>query len=223
MASELGYTLDLVIESDNSACLAVTQRRGLGKLRHMEIRQIWLQDEYRAGRIGFRKIGTKANIADMLTKPLPASRMQLLAEELGLRLGEEEEEEDNDMDLDALCVIEQDIAEDVAESEATQDSGWFPPIAYLVAHVVLLVLGIWKAAELTWQMVRRCYRTCRRTGQMRYWKWHLWLRHCLGQQCRCGLTMEIRVMESGPHAGWAYVSCPKHRGDYSRCEVFRWL
>ena len=40
----------------------------LGKVRHIEVCQLWLQDKVRKGDIKITKVGTNENLADALTK-----------------------------------------------------------------------------------------------------------------------------------------------------------
>ena len=56
------------MKSDASAAIAIANRRGLGKVRHIEVCQLWLQDKVRRGDIKVVKVGTHENIADALTK-----------------------------------------------------------------------------------------------------------------------------------------------------------
>eukprot|EP00972_Heterocapsa_arctica_P063584 9384419-Heterocapsa_arctica.AAC.1 len=46
-----GEKVPLRIHSDSSAARAIVVRRGVGRLNHLAIRQLWLQDELREGRI----------------------------------------------------------------------------------------------------------------------------------------------------------------------------
>ena len=42
--------------TDSSACKGICQRTGLGKVRHLEVAYLWLQDLTRKGRITLKKI-----------------------------------------------------------------------------------------------------------------------------------------------------------------------
>eukprot|EP00972_Heterocapsa_arctica_P038828 5721679-Heterocapsa_arctica.AAC.1 len=48
----------LRIHSDSSAARAIVARHGVGRLKHLAIRQLWLQDELRKGRINIEKIAS---------------------------------------------------------------------------------------------------------------------------------------------------------------------
>ena len=54
--------------SDATAAIAIASRRGLGKVRHVEVCQLWLQEKVKNGIVNVVKVGTHENIADALTK-----------------------------------------------------------------------------------------------------------------------------------------------------------
>ena len=58
----------LVIHTDSSAAKGISSRRGLGKVRHIEVNQLWIQDRVNSGEIEVRKVAGASNIADALTK-----------------------------------------------------------------------------------------------------------------------------------------------------------
>ena len=66
--SDFDVHCDIVLKSDASAAIAIASRRGLGKVRHIEVCQLWLQDKVRRGDIKVVKVGTHENVADALTK-----------------------------------------------------------------------------------------------------------------------------------------------------------
>ena len=55
--------------TDSTAAKAVAGRRGLGKLRHVELKFLWVQEAVKMQRIKIGKINTEANVADHLTVP----------------------------------------------------------------------------------------------------------------------------------------------------------
>ena len=64
------------LKSDASAAIGIACRRGMGKVRHIEVNQLWLQEKVVKGRIIITTIGTYSNLADQLTKPVTAEKMQ---------------------------------------------------------------------------------------------------------------------------------------------------
>ena len=61
--------------TDSSAAKSFVSKRGLGKMRHMELRELWLQKEVGEGRVIVRKVPGHQNPADAMTKFL--TRLQL--------------------------------------------------------------------------------------------------------------------------------------------------
>ena len=66
----LGYPLDLRIWVDPTAARAVASRTGLGKVRHLEVRYLWVQEALKGGRFQIRRIAGTENPADVATKGL---------------------------------------------------------------------------------------------------------------------------------------------------------
>ena len=50
LLEEMGVKLGLELKSDAGAALGVAQRRGLEKVRHIEISQLWLSSQSQRGR-----------------------------------------------------------------------------------------------------------------------------------------------------------------------------
>ena len=73
LAGEMGFgELSLVVHlgTDSNAAKSFVNRRGLGKMRHLEIRDLWLQKEIREGRVLVHKVLGTENPADLMTKIL---------------------------------------------------------------------------------------------------------------------------------------------------------
>ena len=79
--SELGVPVTPVAEAwtDSSAAKSFVSRWGLGRMRHLELRDLWLQREVGEGRVLVRKALGAENPADAMTKFLS---VQLLQERL---------------------------------------------------------------------------------------------------------------------------------------------
>ena len=83
-AKELGVTVeDVVVEAttDSSAAKSYASRRGAGRVRHVEVKYLWLQQAVADGRFRMVKIAGEQNPADVLTKykTLPEARRLLAA------------------------------------------------------------------------------------------------------------------------------------------------
>ena len=51
---DFNIACSIVLKSDATAAISIANRRGLGKVRHMEVCQLWLQDKARRGDIKIR-------------------------------------------------------------------------------------------------------------------------------------------------------------------------
>ena len=60
--------LDVHIYTDSSAALGIVKRSGMGRLKHVQLQELWCQEVAENGRVKFHKICTKFNPADVLTK-----------------------------------------------------------------------------------------------------------------------------------------------------------
>ena len=73
LAKELGFrsiSNVVVLGTDSNAAKSFVCRRGLGKMRHIEIRDLWLQKEVREGKLKVVKVLGSENPADSMTKIL---------------------------------------------------------------------------------------------------------------------------------------------------------
>ena len=76
VAKELGFegvAGQMVLGTDSSAAKNFVSRRGLGKMRHIEVRELWLQHEVLKGVVKVVKIPGEQNPADLMTKFLNRS------------------------------------------------------------------------------------------------------------------------------------------------------
>ena len=65
---DMGVQHAIILYTDSSAAKGISSRRGLGKVRHIELNELWLQDQVARGRIAVRKMGGEDNFSDSLTK-----------------------------------------------------------------------------------------------------------------------------------------------------------
>ena len=67
--------LPLEIYGDSAAARGIARRRGLGKLRHIELQTLWLQERLDRGAFKLHAIPGVSNPADLFTKPLTEQLM----------------------------------------------------------------------------------------------------------------------------------------------------
>ena len=73
LAESWGLKLEASVFVDSTAALAVTHRKGCGKLRHVRIGHLWVQELAEEGAVSFVKVRGTENPADLMTKHLPAT------------------------------------------------------------------------------------------------------------------------------------------------------
>ena len=79
LAASWDLQLDIGVHVDSSAALSVTARKGNGKLRHVRIGHLWVQELAEAEVVRFRKVHGASNPADLMTKHLAGQRSAELA------------------------------------------------------------------------------------------------------------------------------------------------
>ena len=70
--------VELKIYGDNTSSIAVASRDGVGRLKHVSGRLLWIQQRQQCGDLQLRRIDTITNTADVGTKVLPGRRVKLL-------------------------------------------------------------------------------------------------------------------------------------------------
>ena len=76
------------VGSDASAARGMAARHGLGKVKHLELKHLWVQEAVRAKRIVVVKEHTTTNLADLMTKHLPEAAMLAHLETAGCEFRE---------------------------------------------------------------------------------------------------------------------------------------
>ena len=77
ISEDLGmrFTGKISIKGDASAAIGIANRVGIGKVRHIEVNQLWLQEKVYGGEIETVKVRTEENMADALTKAVSAKSL----------------------------------------------------------------------------------------------------------------------------------------------------
>ena len=70
MARELGWNWTIRMWTDSSACKGTCNRSGLGKMKHLDVETLWLQEVVKNKEVELNKIAGEENMADLLTKHL---------------------------------------------------------------------------------------------------------------------------------------------------------
>ena len=70
MAKEWGIEISAEVMVDSSAALGVIGRKGSGKLRHIRVGQLWVQERAEEEELLYKKVSGTSNPADACTKYL---------------------------------------------------------------------------------------------------------------------------------------------------------
>ena len=68
VARDLGSEPNGILHADSSAAIAITKRRGSGKLRQISIALLWTQERVEQTEFEVKKVAGAANPADVMTK-----------------------------------------------------------------------------------------------------------------------------------------------------------
>ena len=80
--------LDIHIWTDATAAIGIASRRGLGKIRHLHVSDLWIQEKIAKGLLTLHKIAGSENPADILTKYVDTKTLNGALERLHMRFHE---------------------------------------------------------------------------------------------------------------------------------------
>ena len=85
MMKDFDIALKVEVQVDANAALGIVHRRGLGKLRHIDVQDLWMQKAVAEDKMSIKKIPGSANAADIGTKPLSAEAIGTFMTDLGFQ------------------------------------------------------------------------------------------------------------------------------------------
>ena len=65
---DFGIPVELVVRSDAVAAIGIVKRQGLGRVRHLAVGDLWVQQRAKKGEVQYKKVEGTKNTSDMLTK-----------------------------------------------------------------------------------------------------------------------------------------------------------
>ena len=83
LTTVLGYQLLLQLWTDSSTAMGITSRIGVGPLKHLEVKNLWLQQIFRTQEVFLHFLPGSENSADLLTKNLDPATLQKHGAALG--------------------------------------------------------------------------------------------------------------------------------------------
>ena len=76
MARELGVHLDAMeLQVGANAAIGIIGKQGLGNLRHLDLRYLWLQSVVRGKQVNLKRVQSESNMADFGTKVLEKEKI----------------------------------------------------------------------------------------------------------------------------------------------------
>jgi hypothetical protein len=84
LCKDMGLAMEGEVYADSSAALGITQRLGNGKVRHLRVQALWVQEVRCTRRLGYKKVLGSRNPADILTKHVPKDLLNVHLATLGI-------------------------------------------------------------------------------------------------------------------------------------------
>ena len=81
---DLGNRWSIMMKSDATAAIGMCRRRGLGKVRHLAVADLWIQDKVKNKELQLEKVLGLDNPADLLTKYLDSPAQDKHVHRIGL-------------------------------------------------------------------------------------------------------------------------------------------
>ena len=85
IGEDLGIKIDIELKVDANATIGMLHRTGLGKMRHVDVSELWLQSVVKNKKILLKKVLGTRNPADMMTKYLGVQESGGYMSELGFK------------------------------------------------------------------------------------------------------------------------------------------
>ena len=73
----------IIVKSDAVAAIGIVKRQGLGRVRHLAVADLWVQQRAKHKEVLYQKLDGSKNTSDMLTKPVEKETLQGHMERLG--------------------------------------------------------------------------------------------------------------------------------------------
>ena len=76
MSRDLGIEVVIQLWTDSRAGKAIASRKGIVRVRHLDVSELWVQDSIRSGLLNVNKVLGTENPADILTKYVEAALIE---------------------------------------------------------------------------------------------------------------------------------------------------
>ena len=82
--AEFDIPVDLVVKSDAVAAIGIVKRQGHGRVRHLAVADLWVQQRSKRGEVHYHKLEGAKNTSDILTKHVEREVLDRHMEKMGL-------------------------------------------------------------------------------------------------------------------------------------------
>ena len=100
-----GFAMDITIIMGSAGARAVAHRQGAGRIKHLEMRSLWLQEVILSNGVTIDAVSSAENIADALAKGLLAEHLRRHLAGLGISAGAAREKGTGDKDIDGVVAM----------------------------------------------------------------------------------------------------------------------
>lgn len=80
---DLGIEADIAVHVDSNASIGIASRRGIGKMRHIQVKDLWMQQKLEEKVFELIKIPGSDNVSDICTKPVDHATMHKHMHKMG--------------------------------------------------------------------------------------------------------------------------------------------
>ena len=86
IARDLGLKWDINMYTDATAAIGIARRRGMGRIRHIDVTDLWIQEKFNNEHAFLHKVLGTDNPADLLTKYTDRASLLKALKTMGLHL-----------------------------------------------------------------------------------------------------------------------------------------
>ena len=159
-----GELLDCKVHTDSRACLGLLARKGVGRIRHLEVKQLFCQQVFHSGRVVYSKCSSEENVADVGTKVQDASSLDKFAPLLAVSTTKEVHSSSgmpwkSDKMISRLSAVLLSSLLGVVKGSKSSDSHLLSQDVVSVFDVFTILIAVLAGAWLHWMMTRTTTRS----------------------------------------------------------------
>ena len=84
IAKDLGLSWSIKMFSDATAAIGIARRRGMGRIRHLDVTDLWVQEKFTSKAATIDKVLGTENPADILTKHVDGPALKVALQKMGM-------------------------------------------------------------------------------------------------------------------------------------------